>query len=186
MKRLYLLSLLTILFILLGCNEIKNGNDEYSTSVKKALAVIHPLDDSNVNGIVYFTKVKGIIEITADIDGLEPGKHGFHIHEFGDLRTNGKDLLIGSHYNPLSGPHADESNASRHVGDLGNILALNDSTAIYKRNNFMFSIDGEYPILGRTVAIHKNEDDLKTQPSGASGEIIAVGIIGIANTDYQN
>src|SRR5689334_19782284 len=46
-----------------------------------AISVIHPTQGNKVNGKVTFTKVKEGIKIVADIDGLTPGKHGFHVHE---------------------------------------------------------------------------------------------------------
>ena len=39
---------------------------------------------SGVNGIVRFTQQEGgKCRITAEITGLKPGKHGFHVHQFG-------------------------------------------------------------------------------------------------------
>ena len=34
--------------------------------------------------------MKGKTKITINISGLTPGKHGFHIHEYGDLREGCK------------------------------------------------------------------------------------------------
>ena len=39
---------------------------------------------SGVNGLVKMTQQEGgKVRITANITGLKPGKHGFHVHEFG-------------------------------------------------------------------------------------------------------
>jgi Cu-Zn family superoxide dismutase len=38
--------------------------------------------------------------ITAEISGLSPGHHGFHIHEKGDLSDGCK--AAGPHYNPFA------------------------------------------------------------------------------------
>ena len=41
--------------------------------------------------------------IKGTISGLTPGKHGFHIHEFGDMSQGCKSM--GAHYNPVSYTH---------------------------------------------------------------------------------
>lgn len=55
----------------------------------KAVAVLR--GDSPVTGTVTFTQESenGPTTIEAKISGLTAGKHGFHVHEFGD-NTNGK------------------------------------------------------------------------------------------------
>ncbi len=52
--------------------------------VKSAVAVIHPLSDSQVMGKVTFTQTDAGVAVVADVTGLTPGKHGFHIHQYGD------------------------------------------------------------------------------------------------------
>ncbi|MGZ4985481.1 MAG: superoxide dismutase family protein, partial [Chthoniobacterales bacterium] len=51
---------------------------------QKAVAVLSPTANSKVMGTVTFTKSGDEVKVVADITGLTPGKHGFHIHEFGD------------------------------------------------------------------------------------------------------
>ena len=49
-----------------------------------AVCVMNPDGDSGVSGIVKFTQVEGQkVRIVADVKGLTPGVHGFHIHQFG-------------------------------------------------------------------------------------------------------
>jgi len=46
---------------------------------------------------------------TGSIEGLTPGKHGFHVHEFGDC-SSPDGMSAGGHFNPdkekHGGPHA--------------------------------------------------------------------------------
>lgn len=49
------------------------------------------------------------------------GYHGMHVHQFGDT-TNGC-MSTGAHFNPGSCAHGAPLDVTRHVGDLGNILA---------------------------------------------------------------
>ena len=69
------------------------------------------------------------MRIQAEIKGLTPGLHGFHIHEFGNL-TNGC-VTAGPHFNPFRLTHAGPHDEVRHVGDLGNIEANADGLAFY-------------------------------------------------------
>lgn len=63
----------------------------------KAIAII---SGDGVNGNVTFTQngCGEAVLIEVSIIGLQPGDHGFHIHEKGDL-SNGC-LSTGGHYNP--------------------------------------------------------------------------------------
>ena len=54
----------------------------------KAIAVLHPTAGNNVTGLVTFTKSGDQVKVVADVAGLTPGKHGFHIHEFGDCSSS--------------------------------------------------------------------------------------------------
>lgn len=154
-------------------------------SFNKAVAVIYPLNNSNVRGTVYFHMLRNGIKVIADIEGLERGKHGFHIHEFGDLRaTDGTSA--GGHFNPENMPHgAPDTDSMRHVGDLGNILAIEGEIAHFEWVDTKITFGGKHSIIGKAVIIHQDEDDYVTQPTGNAGARIGGGVIGIANENYQ-
>lgn len=44
-------------------------------------------------------RVPGGVRIIGDISNLDPGLHGFHVHQYGDIYTNGC-LSTGGHFNP--------------------------------------------------------------------------------------
>jgi len=145
----------------------------------KAMAVLHPTANK-ISGTVTFTEEADGIRVQANISGLTPGEHGFHVHEFGDCSA--PDLAsAGGHFNPTNKPHASPDAAERHVGDMGNLHADASGTAklSYVDHEISLSND-ERSVIGRSVVVHARADDLKSQPAGDSGARVACGIIGIA------
>lgn len=151
----------------------------HSPVTLKAICVLHPSGDNKVSGTVRFEKVSDGIKVTVEIGGLTPGKHGFHIHEFGDCSS--KDFnSAGGHFNPSMKTHGGPMDEMRHEGDMGNIIADQSGSARIEYVDQKMSLDGPASIIGKSVIVHEKEDDLKTQPTGNSGARIACGVIGIA------
>ncbi len=146
-------------------------------AIEKAIAYIKPLKGGShqIKGEVVFTRVSEGIKIEAHIEGLSPGEHGFHVHEFGDCQGSGEGA--GAHFNPTHSQHGGPDSSVRHVGDLGNLVADKEGRAHYERVDTFIRFEGENSIIGRSVIIHADRDDYKTQPAGASGAKIACGII---------
>ena len=166
------------LFSLAGLSVAQAAHHE-TMGPEKAIAVLVPGNDSGVSGTVVFTVVEGGVRVQADVKGLTPGKHGFHVHQYGDLSK--ADLTsTGGHFNPAGHVHAAPTDKIRHVGDLGNIEANAEGVATYDRVDAELSLAGEQSILGRAVIIHAGTDDLKSQPTGDAGGRVAGGVIAIA------
>jgi len=147
--------------------------------VLEAVAVISPIGDSTARGVVQFTEVETGIKVHAAFTGLAPGKHGFHIHQFGDIsRPDGSG--VGSHFNPENKPHASPQKEDRHDGDLGNVTADKDGFAFLEYIDKELSLNGTNSIVGRGIVIHDGEDDYVTQPTGGSGGKAGQGTIGIS------
>jgi Cu-Zn family superoxide dismutase len=158
---------------------------EMGPDVTEALATLIPTEGNMVTGTVNFIKSEGGIRIIADISGLEPGKHGFHIHQFGNCSA-ADGSSAGGHFNPLNEPHGAPTDAERHVGDLGNVIADEKGVAHYERIDGVISFTGIKSIIGRGVIVHSGEDDLKTQPTGNAGARAACGVIGIAGEEKKS
>lgn len=77
--------------------------------------------------------------------------HGFHIHELGDM-TNGC-VSAGSHFNPHGQDHGAQTDAARHVGDLGNIAVDQSGTANLDLWDSLLEMDGPNSILGRCLVV---------------------------------
>lgn len=148
----------------------------------KAVAVIQPTQGSTVEGRVTFTRVAGGVKVTVDVRGLAPGKHGFHVHEFGDCSAP-DGTSAGGHFNPTGEPHAGPSDAKRHTGDLGNIEAGQDGVAMLEYVDARAAFSGDNNVLGRGVIVHAKADDLKTQPTGDAGGRLGCGVIGVVKPD---
>lgn len=160
---------------------VAEDGHQHAKEVTKAIAILVPTKDSKVQGTVTFTKVSQGIQVEATVTGLTVGKHGFHIHEYGDLRS-ADGSAAGGHYNPTGEPHGGPGATKKHVGDLGNITAETTGPARYSGVLEHLTLEGKESILGRGIVVHAKADDLLSQPSGDAGDRVAVGVIGVAKT----
>jgi Cu-Zn family superoxide dismutase len=149
------------------------------SGITRAVAVLMSTQGNNVGGIVTFAKVDDGIHVVAHVEGLTSGKHGFHIHEFGDCSSPDGNSA-GGHFNPEGNRHGAPEDINRHIGDIGNIEADKSGVAHLEWTDTQMSFEGKDSIIGRGVIVHANEDDLKTQPTGNAGARVACGVIGIA------
>ncbi len=146
----------------------------------KAVAVLRPTGGNKVSGTVTFTEVADGVQVQAEITGLTPGNHGFHVHEFGDCSA-ADATSAGAHFNPTSKPHAGPDATERHVGDMGNVEADASGKAKLEYVDHQISLTNDQAsVIGRSVVVHAKADDLKSQPAGDSGARIACGVIGRA------
>lgn len=143
------------------------------------IVVLRSTKGNKVNGTLRMIQQGEDLRIVGRIRNLTPGKHGFHIHEFGDLR--GSDgTAAGGHFDPHGHEHGAPGKTS-HVGDLGNITANEEGVA-----SVNMRVEGLklHFVLGRSLVVHAGEDDLTSQPSGDAGPRVAVGVIGVGNTEF--
>lgn len=144
-----------------------------------AVCVLRAIGDSKVEGLIEFERRDGGIRVHGRVSGLEPGKHGFHVHEFGDLRDAGTGKSAGGHFAPEGQPHGRPSDAERHVGDLGNIEANAEGVATVDITDDHIALAGPHSIVGRALVVHAGEDTFD-QPTGSAGPRVAFGVIAIA------
>ena len=151
---------------------------------RKAICVCATEPGQTAYGVVYFTQASADskVNIKGTFKGLSPGKHGFHIHQFGNLSEGCK--TAGPHYNPHGKTHGGPTDEERHVGDMGNVEAVEDDTATFELDDHLISLFGEFSVLGRAVVLHADEDDLGkggvelSKTTGNAGARIACGVIG--------
>jgi len=173
-----LTGLFAIIWFALGCNGYQKPENG-GAQIARAICVLHPTNGHGVSGTVTFTKVEGGIRVVAELDSLASGKHGFHIHQYGDC-SSGDGKSAGGHYNPAGVAHGSPDSAVHHVGDLGNIVADSTGHGSLDRIYPFLSFSGKNSIIGRAIIVHQKADDLTSQPTGAAGARVACGVIGIA------
>jgi len=161
--------------VLLNAGALSAANAPHK-SVKQVVVSLNPTKGFEATGTVTFIAIPGGVRIIADVNGLSPGKHGFHIHEKGDCSAP-DGLSAGGSFNPTHTRHGGPDSAQRHVGDLGNLVANSRGHAYYDRIDSIIGLEGPNSIIGRSVIVHANEDDYKTQPDGNSGANVACGPI---------
>jgi Cu-Zn family superoxide dismutase len=157
-----------------------------AAEVTSAIAVITPTSGSHVSGTVTFTQTDSGVKVVADLSGLPAGKHGFHIHEFGDITDTGKAMKTGGHYDPESSHHhmlvegSAPAGMPHHVGDMGNLIADDSGKAHLEITLADVTLLGpKNPIVGRAVIVHEKPDD-GGQPTGNAGGRLGQGVIGVA------
>lgn len=126
--------------------------------------------------------------VAYDISGMTEGKHGFHIHEKADFSNGCKSA--GPHWNPHGKTHGNLGDVVCHAGDLGNISADSAGVATGSVESSLVKLDGEFSVVGRSVMVHADADDLgqgdhsepgtngkTSQTTGNAGGRIACGDI---------
>lgn len=143
----------------------------------RAEAKLDARSGSVVSGIVSFVQFGDKLHVEARVSGLTPGEHGFHVHESGDCSAPDA-TSAKSHFNPAAKAHGHHGGNERHAGDLPNLVADAGGNASLKAEVGMLSLGSDaHGIVGRSVVIHADPDDYKSQPAGNSGKRIACGTI---------
>ena len=173
------INVLLMICVIAGSAIAQHDMQKMEKEPMKAVAMVFPAKDKTVKGMITFTQTDNGVKVYAHLEGLTPGKHGFHVHEFGDCSA--PDLTsAGGHFNPTQMAHGAPTDHTRHSGDLGNIVADDKGMATLEWVDPMMRLSGPNSIIGRAVIVHAKEDDLKTQPTGNAGPREACGVIGIA------
>lgn len=145
--------------------------------VTSAVARLQPLGGSGVTGTVNFRQLRNSVAVNANVRGLRPGQHGFHIHERGDCSAP-DGMSAGGHFNPTNQQHGNPTSGTHHVGDMPMLRAgRRGSAALSARMTTATLRPGDASIIGKAVIVHADADDFTTQPTGNSGGRIACGVI---------
>jgi Cu-Zn family superoxide dismutase len=148
-----------------------------AVQAQTATAMLAPTEGHATAGSVTFTQKGDKVVVTAKVNGLSPGGHGFHIHEKGDCSAPDA-TSAGGHFNPGGKAHGNPDSPDHHAGDMPMLHADASGNASLTAELSGLSIgSGAADIVGKSVIVHKDPDDYKTQPTGNSGARLACGVI---------
>ena len=145
---------------------------------QKASASLESRSGSSAKGTVNFTWQGHDVLVTGNFSGLKANaEQGFHVHEKGDC-SSADATSAGPHFNPETKAHGMPNSGMNHAGDLPNIKSDANGNATYSAKLHGFAVNtGPTGIVGRSVVVHRDPDDYKSQPAGNSGPRIACGLI---------
>jgi Cu-Zn family superoxide dismutase len=129
----------------------------------------------NISGQIIFKQKGDRVLLAPVIQGLPDGEYGFHVHVRGDCSA-ADFTSAGDHFNPESKKHGSRQ-GEHHAGDLGNLKMQGGKPAPFEPLEGVTVTVSKTGIIGRSVIIHANPDDLTTQPGGNAGPRIACGVI---------
>ena len=165
-----------------SCSKVKSITEAQETTI----AQCELQHSDSVKGSILLIQAPGTPTlIKGTITGLQPGEHGFHIHEFGDMSDGCKSM--GAHYNPDGVDHGHLGDG--HVGDLSKITADENGQAKFTIRADRVDLIGDRSVVGRGIVVHADKDDLgkggddESLKTGNAGDRLACGVITLRSTE---
>lgn len=156
-----------------------------ATSAQAAVEItmhsVSPEGMGEVVGTVHLEDTDDGLLLMPGLSGLEPGAHGFHVHEYPLCDPEEKDGervaagTAGGHYDPEgTGRHAGPD-GDGHLGDLPALEVNKDGIADTAVTAPRLTVND---LAGRSLMIHSGGDNYSDDPRplGGGGERIACGV----------
>lgn len=166
-----------VLAALIAMGAAACGGDSSFDAGARAEAAMRGLDGAAM-GTVELTQGPNGVLISADVYGLSPGPHGFHIHAVGACAPDFS--AAGGHFAPDGEGHGFMHADGSHAGDLPNIHAGADGSA--RADHFTSKLtlvpDDDTSLFdedGSAVIIHAMPDSYGAEPG--AGDRVACGVI---------
>ncbi len=133
-------------------------------------------------GKAVFVQKKNGVEVKVSLQNTSFGDHGVHIHQ--NPSCEGPDFKsAGGHFNPDGKQHGFQNAMGHHAGDTPANLSVGEDhkgMAKYMLTAVTLQPGAPNSLLsngGTSLIVHEHADDMKTDPSGNSGNRIACGVI---------
>lgn len=180
---------------LAGCGDDESPTERAAAEERESVDVTLELAEGGSGGSVSLTEVEAGVEVRADVRGLKPGFHGFHLHEAGvcdpEALEDGERAPFSSAMGHLAGDGADHG---AHAGDLPPLLVRENGTAILAVVTDRLRLADVRDKDGSALMVHAMRDnqanipqryksegkagpDAETLDTGDAGDRAACGVI---------
>ncbi|MDD9972955.1 MAG: superoxide dismutase family protein [Candidatus Poribacteria bacterium] len=165
-----LITLMVVICLVTGCEEISTQMLTVEPIDKVAVALISEKDGSGLTGEAMFAEIDGTVHVRIEIQNASPGLHAAHLHI-------GSCTDVGPHWHPMAVPagsvgvpvaEATPDMPPIGVGEIGNIPVGEDGTGVLEFTTPLWSLGGTpgTDILGKLLLIHETGDTFQTNPHG--------------------
>ena len=169
---------LFLVILLLACQQEEEAPEPEKDVGATATAAIMGKDGEALGTVTLTQGPQGVL-VSADLNGLPPGGHGFHIHAVGSCSPDFS--AAGSHFGPGDESHGFLHSTDMHAGDLPNIYAGADGSARADAFTADVTLAADdvrslFDSDGSAIIIHE-KPDAYGEDVGSAGARIACGVI---------